>query len=88
MSINNEIVDEVFNVKLIELKDNKLYGKTGDLDILIDNEVSLIIKDNDYSIYYLKNDTLYYYNFYQGCKKIMKYSEWKFNNKNMIFVFD
>ncbi len=70
------------------IDDNKLYAKNDNLNLLIDNDVNLIINDNDYQVYYLKNDTLYYYDFYKGSKKIMKYSEWKFNNKNMIFVFD
>ena len=73
---------------IYSLKDNRLYAKVNNTNVLIDYNVDAIIKDNNYYVYYLKKDSLYYYNFYKGNKLIMKYSEWKFNNKNMIFVFD
>ena len=70
------------------IDEGKLYANINNSNILIDNNIDEIIKDNNYEVYYVKKDILYYYDFYKGNKKIMKYSEWKFNNKNMIFVFD
>jgi DNA-binding LytR/AlgR family response regulator len=40
-------------------------------------------KDN---VYYLIEDTLYRYNLKYGETKIIKYSEWNINYKNLIFI--
>ena len=37
-------------------------------------------------IYYISKDTLYYFNPLYGEKPLLKYSEWEFNNTNMIFI--
>ena len=72
------------------LVNDYLYLKTFD-DKLIkinDFEVNSIVKSDGLNVYYLVKDKLYFFNPYQGNKLLMKYSEWNFNNKNMIFIFD
>lgn len=46
-------------------------------------DIVYISKDN---VYYLIEDTLYRYNLKYGETKIMKYSEWNINYKNLIFI--
>ena len=71
------------------LKNNNLYLKIDDTQkILIDKSVNAIIKMDSYKVYYLKNDTLYYFNIHGTYKKLLQYSEWKFNFKDMIFIFN
>lgn len=81
-----------YNDKLVEyiLKDNKLYLKMidSDVDYLITNkEVTKIVKQDNFDVYYISKDTLYYYNPIDGSIPLLKYSEWEFNNNNMIFIF-
>ena len=73
------------------LKDNKLY--LSNLDSPIKTRVSnLEIQDIIYSyndnVFFLVEDTLYRYNLKYGETKIMKYSEWSINYKNLIFIND
>ena len=69
------------------LKDNKLYG-TFKKDYLVTNkDVSKIVKVDNLDIYYISKDTLYYFNPLYGEKPLLKYSEWEFNNTNMIFIY-
>ena len=68
------------------LKDTKLYG-TFKKDYLVTNkDVSKIVKVDNLDIYYISKDTLYYFNPLYGEKPLLKYSEWEFNNTNMIFI--
>lgn len=78
------------NLKMnYELKDNNLYVIIGNTKIKITNEnVSTIVKENDYEVYYVVKDSLYYFNLFTGSEKIMAYSEWEFNYNNMIYIFD
>ena len=48
---------------------------------------SLVYTYSD-NAYYLVNDTLYRYNLKYGETKIMKYSEWSVNYKNLVFIKD
>lgn len=78
---------EVFNYFL---KDNILFATYSKSSIefqVSSRSVSQIIKTDGLDIYYLSEDTLYYFNPTIGEKALLKYSEWKFNNQNMIFVF-
>ncbi len=68
------------------LKDNKLYGKYEN-DYLVTEGVSKIVKVENMDVYYIKKDTLYHFNPYSGEMPLLKYSEWNFNNTNMIFIF-
>lgn len=68
------------------LKDNKLYGKYTK-DYLIDTNVTKIVKSTNLDIYYISKDTLYYFNPTKGKKALLKYSEWEFNQNNMINIF-
>lgn len=68
------------------IKNNKLYGKYENEYLVTDN-VSKIIKTEDMDVYYIKKDTLYHFNPYSGETPLLKYSEWNFNNTNMIFIF-
>lgn len=73
------------------LEDNKLYmvnTLTNQRLLVTEQNVDKIIKSNNNEVYYLVIDTLYYFNPNTGFKKLIKYSEWEFNNQNMIFIFD
>lgn len=69
------------------IKDGKLYYKMLDSSILITNlRVSHIVQKEDKDCFFISDDTLYYVNFDDGITAVMKYSEWKFNNKN-IYIY-
>lgn len=68
------------------LENNNLYGKYKS-SYLVTKDVSKIIKIEDMDVYYIKKDTLYVFNPYDGETPLLKYSEWNFNNSNMIFIF-
>ena len=78
------------NLKMdYELKDNNLDVLIGNTKIKITNEkVSTIVKENDYEVYYIVKDSLYYFNLFTGSEKLMSYREWEFNYHNMIYIFD
>lgn len=72
------------------LKDNKLYFKAEDtnIDYLVTNKkVDKIVKVKGYEVFYISEDILYYFDPFKGNIPMLKYSEWKFNNTNMIFIF-
>jgi hypothetical protein len=69
--------------------DNLLYLNYLDstLNIKLSNqEITTIVHTSKDNVYYLINDTLYRYNLKHGETKIMKYSEWNINYKNLIFI--
>ena len=53
---------------------------------LSNQEITDIVQIEKDSVYYLVEDTLYRYNLKYGETKIMKYSEWNVNYKNLIFI--
>lgn len=72
------------------LADGKLYANTiyNDEEFRITNRVvSKIIKTDKLDVYYISKDVLYYFNPLTGETPLLKYSEWEFNNNNMIFIF-
>ena len=82
------VYDKKYNYKVVK---NKLYSyiDRNDYSTLIsDLDVSYIVKQDKMDVYFLSKDTLYKYNPYDGLKKLMKYNEWNFNYKNMIYIFD
>ena len=69
------------------LEDSNLYYKTPVSKILITNlKVERIIKQIDSEVYFISDDSLYYASLSKDIIKLMTYSEWKFNNKN-IYIF-
>lgn len=84
---NNKLSFEETKIYNYTLKDNKLYGGFNKDYLVTNKEVSKIIKTDNLDIYYISNDTLYYFNPLYGEKTLLKYSEWEFNNNNMIFIF-
>ncbi len=72
-----------------EINDNKLYLKYLDTKIqtrISDGDVKEIIDIHQDTIYYLVNDTLYKYDLEYGERKIITFSEWKYNYKNSIMI--
>ncbi len=71
------------------IKDKKLYSEIDGkyLTKISDLEIKEIVKIEDLDVYFLSDDTLYYYNPYEGIKPLISFSEWNFNYQNMIFVF-
>jgi hypothetical protein len=68
------------------IKDNQLYLETPNNFLKIaTSKVNKIIFSNGYEVYYLVNNSLYYYNVYTGNIKVMSAFEWNFNNDNIIF---
>ncbi len=63
--------------------DSILKSKTYLFNISSVNDQKFI--DND--LYFIKDNTLYYYNIYNGLKKIMEYEEFSFNKVNRYAVY-
>lgn len=75
-----------YNYKII---DNTLYLSITDSDIITkvsNNIVDSIVSINKDNVFYLVGTTLYRYNLTYGEVKIMSYSEWEYNNTNVIFI--
>lgn len=73
------------------LENNTLYLSYLDYDIktiVSYNKVDSIVYIKNDDIYYLVKDTLYKYNIKYGETKLITYSEWERNNKNVIFIND
>ena len=68
---------------------NKLYLVSDNNRILLNNNDidSIVFIDRD-SVYYLVADTLYLFNPYYGNVKLISNFEWKFNNNNLIFIYE
>lgn len=79
------IKNKIFNYEII---DNKLYGGYETRYLVTDKKVSKIIKIDNLDVFYVAKDTLYYFNPLKGEVPLLKYSEWEFNNNNMIFIFN
>lgn len=71
------------------LEDNTLYlsyiNKNNKIKVS-DQKVTRIISTEEDNIYYLVKDTIYKYNLKYGEIKLISYSEWEFNNQNLIFT--
>lgn len=50
------------------------------------NKIDKIVNINEDIIYYISKDTLYKYDLKDGDIKIIEFSEWEFNNNNMVFI--
>lgn len=84
-----EFIDLVASSYRIE--DNRLYRTHYDSDIKVlasNRKASEIVYEDQEGVYYLAEDKLYFYSPLKGEKLLMSYSEWQFNYRNMIFVFD
>ena len=69
------------------INDNKLLYKLYDYELIILEDIDInIVFSNEEEVYFLVADTLYVYNLVEGFNKIMSYSEWKFNYKNLIYI--
>ncbi len=72
-----------------KLKNNSLYLNYIDSLNMIkisNKKVDYIVASSKENIYYLVEDTLYRYNPQYGEVKLISYSEWKFNYRNLIFI--
>ena len=77
------------NIYNYSLNDNILYLNYLDSPIktkISNQKIKTIVSMDEDNVYYLINDTLYRYNLKYGETKIMKYSEWNINYKNLIFI--
>ena len=70
------------------LENNILFSKTENMKVLITNQnvKSIVSKGNNY-VYYLVDNTLYYYDIYVGEVKVMDSFEWNFNYNNIIYPY-
>ena len=57
-----------------------------EINTLIDNDVTSIIRIKNDLIFYLKTDTLYVFDPLKGSTKLLDYFEWNFKSDNMIYV--
>lgn len=74
---------------IFTIKNDKLYLQYFDSKELMkisNNNIDKIVNINEDTIYYISKNTLYKYNIKDGEKKIIEYSEWEFNNNNMVFI--
>ena len=85
--VNNSLSfdkDYIFNYEII---DNILYQVIDEMKIKLSNKkVNKIIKNDNNTVYYLVEDSLYMYNNIYGEVLLLKNFEWNFNNTNMIFI--
>ena len=80
------IYKQIYKYQLIN---KKLYLSYLDSSIKIkvsEQKIDNIIATDEDDVYYLVKDTLYKYNIKYGETKLIKYSDWEFNYKNLIFV--
>lgn len=82
---NNKLEFTQDNIFKYTLKDDKLYAN--DKYLVTNLSVNKIIKTENLDVYYISKDTLYHFNPLNGETPLLKYSEWEFNNSNMIFIF-
>ena len=71
------------------LNKNKLYLKYLDNNesmLVSSKKITQIVKVTEDTVYYLIDDTLYFYNPLYGETKVIKYSDWQYNYDNMIFI--
>lgn len=83
---HNFVYKKNYNYKLIK---NNLYLSYLDSSqkIKVSNQkIDTIITSHNDNVYYLIDDTLYRYNLKYGEVKLIKYSEWNYNYKNLIFI--
>lgn len=78
------VKDKIINYVL---DNNKLYVELTDNYLVTNKKVDKIIKIDELNVFYISKDTLYQFNPYDGEIPLLKYSEWEFNNNNMIFIF-
>lgn len=72
-----------------EIAGKKLYLIQENLKTKLTNlDVDYIIDYDDNNVYFVSNGTLYRFKIDEGITKIMQYSEWNFNYKNCIFIFN
>ena len=70
-----------------EIQGNILYYITANIKIKVVNiPVSRIVQSNEKEAFFISEDSLYFVDIDKGITKIMKYSEWNFNNK-YIYIF-
>ena len=86
--INNEVTwnnDYLINYQII---DNKLYMTYDKTNILVsNNSVDKIMYQTDLGVYYIVNDTLYYYDPDHLETRILQYNEWQFNKNIKIIIY-
>lgn len=73
------------------VEDSKIYLSIpdGQTKIAITSRtVSQLVYVDGLTVYYIANDILYKYNPLSKEEAILQYSEWNFNNQNMVFIFD
>lgn len=73
------------------LEKNKIYQVntyTNEKKLISNKEVKDIVKENNNEVYYLSDDTLYYYSDKYGEVKMLSYFELNFNYNNIIYIFD
>lgn len=78
------VKDKIINYVL---DNNKLYVELTNNYLVTNKKVAKIIKIDELNVFYISKDTLYQFNPYDGEIPLLKYSEWEFNNNNMIFIF-
>lgn len=71
------------------LNNGNLYLEYNNFKFKVTNlVVSQIVASKELEVYFIANDILYKYDPYNNLQALMQYSEWNFNNQNMIFIFD
>lgn len=79
IKFNNDLVMNYY------IKNDNLYVSN---DLRVSNRIiDTIVGINSLDVYYLSDGILYMFNPNYGEKALLQYSEWEFNNKNMVFVF-
>ncbi len=89
--VYNDIYFKKTHLVNYELDNNNLYYHFININdkILISDEVTGgLIRQNNDTLFYIDEDTLYKYDLYKGRVVLLKYFEWNFSFKNKIFIFD
>lgn len=71
-----------------EIIDNMLYRIVDNYKVKLSlKNVKKIVKGDNTTVYYLVDDSLYFYNDFDGEILLLTNFEWNFNYKNVIFIF-
>jgi len=87
---NNKLTFTTNKTYTYDLNDGILTGKMINSEKAMQvtsRKVNKIVKSENLDVYYISEDVLYYFNPLKGEIPLLKYSEWSFNNNNMIYIF-
>ena len=78
--------NNIYNYQIINKKLYLSYLNSKNKTKVSNQKIDYLVSVSNENVYYLINNTLYKYNPKYGEIKLITYSEWEFNYKNLIFI--